>query len=186
MDINFNYTDSLVSLKIRDVISSVILPLNHKKYIIILCIGTDRCTGDSLGPLIGYKLKAFSNELIKVYGDLENPVHANNLEETINLINSTYSDPFIIAIDASLGGINSIGKIFIKDTPLTPGLAMNKKLPKVGNISITGIVNISCSFDFMILQNTRLHIVMRLADIISKGLIYSLSKYNSTNNRISF
>ncbi|EKY29632.1 hypothetical protein HMPREF0216_00124 [Clostridium celatum DSM 1785] len=25
--------------------------------IIFLCIGTDRATGDSLGPLIGYKLK---------------------------------------------------------------------------------------------------------------------------------
>ena len=29
----------------------------HKKKLVFLCIGTDRSTGDSLGPLIGYKLK---------------------------------------------------------------------------------------------------------------------------------
>ena len=28
-----------------------------KTGVVILCIGTDRSTGDSLGPLIGYKLK---------------------------------------------------------------------------------------------------------------------------------
>ncbi|NLL31337.1 MAG: DUF1256 domain-containing protein, partial [Clostridiales bacterium] len=35
--------------------------LNHvvlsNREIIFLCIGTDRCTGDSLGPLVGHKLK---------------------------------------------------------------------------------------------------------------------------------
>lgn len=29
----------------------------RKTEILFLCIGTDRSTGDSLGPLIGYKLK---------------------------------------------------------------------------------------------------------------------------------
>lgn len=36
--------------------------------IIFLCIGTDRATGDSLGPLIGYKLKNLSQKNIYIYG----------------------------------------------------------------------------------------------------------------------
>ena len=31
--------------------------LRGKEGVIFLCIGTDRSTGDSLGPLIGHKLK---------------------------------------------------------------------------------------------------------------------------------
>ena len=53
---------------------------------------------------------------------------------------------------------------------------MNKDLPKVGDLSITGIVNISGAFEFMVLQNTRLYTVMMLADAISKGLYHSVLK----------
>ena len=28
--------------------------------IVVMCIGSDRSTGDSLGPLVGYKLSKFS------------------------------------------------------------------------------------------------------------------------------
>ena len=49
--------------------------------IIFLCIGTDRATGDSLGPLIGYKLKNLSQKNIYIYGSLEYPVHSINLAE---------------------------------------------------------------------------------------------------------
>ena len=34
--------------------------IDDNRDIIFLCIGTDRSTGDSLGPLIGYKLKPIS------------------------------------------------------------------------------------------------------------------------------
>ena len=50
--------------------------------IIILCIGTDRVTGDSLGPLVGNQLLSSANNFI-VYGNLEQPVHAINLMDTL-------------------------------------------------------------------------------------------------------
>ena len=37
---------------------------------------TDRATGDSLGPLIGYKLQSLPYQNIYVHGTLEKPVHA--------------------------------------------------------------------------------------------------------------
>ena len=86
--------------------------------IIFLCIGTDRATGDSLGPLIGYKLKNLSQKNIYIYGSLEYPVHSVNLVDILNKIDSSFKNPFIIGIDASLGNVQQIGKIFIEDLPL--------------------------------------------------------------------
>jgi len=153
------------------------LPIvKENRPIVFLCIGTDRSTGDSLGPLVGDKLKFLVRDKVFLYGNLEHPVHAKNLAETLNNIFSLYNNPFIIAVDASLGSLQNIGKIYIENKPLSPGAAMNKDLPLVGDISITGIVNISGALEFMVLQNTRLFIVMHLADIISKGIYHSILK----------
>lgn len=148
--------------------------------IIFLCIGTDRCTGDSLGPLIGYKLKTYFKDISKnniyIYGSLETPVHSKNLVEIINRIKINFKNPYIVAIDSCLGKINNIGKVFVDNNPILPGAAVNKKLPPIGDLSITGIVNISGSYEFLILQNTRLYTVMSLADCISKGIIHFINK----------
>ncbi|MDZ4957009.1 spore protease YyaC, partial [Clostridium perfringens] len=135
---------------LKDVIAS-------NRDIVFICIGTDRCTGDSLGPLIGYKLKIVSKNKIHIYGSLETPVHSQNIIEIINKINSNFINPYIIAIDSCLGKINNIGKVFIDKNPIRPGLAVNKNLPLVGDLSITGIVNIGGNFEFIVLQNTRLY-----------------------------
>ena len=58
--------------------------------LLFLCIGTDRSTGDSLGPLIGYKLKERRMRNAKVLGTLEKPVHAMNLEEYLKLVKQKY------------------------------------------------------------------------------------------------
>lgn len=147
--------------------------------LIIMCIGTDRSTGDSLGPLIGYKLKKLLKRYhgVFIYGTLDNPVHAKNLKETIGLVYSTHSKPFIVAIDACLGKLERVGFVNIGHGPLRPGAGVNKELPSVGDIHITGIVNLSGFMEYIVLQNTRLHLVMKMADIITDGLQFSLWKY---------
>ncbi len=144
--------------------------IKDNRPIIFLCIGTDRSTGDSLGPLIGYKINGLSNNNIHTYGSLESPVHAKNLESITTKLYKYFKNPFIVAIDSSLGSVQNIGKVIIEDSPLIPGAAMKKNLPAIGDICIKGIVNISTNFDFMILQNTRLYTVMELADCISDGI----------------
>jgi putative sporulation protein YyaC len=145
--------------------------------IIILCIGTDRATGDSLGPLIGYKLRISNRKSAIVYGTLDNPVHAKNIEQTIETIYEQHHNPLVIAIDACLGKIDHVGYITISNNFIKPGAGVNKDLPNVGDIAITGIVNFSGIMDMLILQNTRLNIVMKMADIISNGISRSLWKY---------
>lgn len=152
--------------------------------LIILCIGTDRSTGDSLGPLVGTQLQNMNLQTAIVYGTLDEPVHAVNLQDTIDSINSKYTEPFILAIDACLGRSESVGYIRVKEGPLQPGTGVNKDLPNVGNIQIVGIVNVGGFMEYMVLQNTRLSLVMKMADIISRGLkkeIEKLIPYPSLN-----
>ena len=145
--------------------------------ILILCIGTDRATGDSLGPIIGYKLKNFKHKNVFVYGTLDNPVHAKNLTSVIEEISGLYVNPLIIAIDACLGKVEHVGYITVSKGFIRPGAGVNKDLPPVGDIAVTGIVNFSGLMDMLVLQNTRLNIVMKMADIISSGINHALWKY---------
>lgn len=137
--------------------------------IIILCIGTDRVTGDSLGPLVGHQLCTSVNNFT-IYGNLEHPVHAINLAETMEHIYQEYTNPYIIAIDASLGTREHIGYVTLRQGPLKPGQGIAKNLPEIGDISITGIVNLSGRPGAFLLQNTRLCTVMKLVDCITLGI----------------
>lgn len=138
--------------------------------LVILCIGTDRVTGDSLGPLIGYKLSRKFLPSFYIYGTLEAPVHALNLSETLQNIKKEHPCSCIIAIDASLGIKEHLGCVMLKNGPIQPGAGVRKKLDLVGDISITGIVNSCGILDHLALQTTRLATVMSLADCICQGL----------------
>ncbi|HHT97748.1 MAG TPA: spore protease YyaC [Clostridiales bacterium] len=156
------------------------------KTIVFLCIGTDRATGDSLGPLIGYKLSKYKHHDYLVYGTLEQPVHAKNLDETIEIIKSLHDNSVIIAIDASLGRSTHVGYITLGEGSLKPGAGVNKELPAVGDIFITGIVNFSGVLDHMLLQTTRLNVVMSLADQIFLAINYCTYKIKLNNHTSAY
>ncbi|WP_371365024.1 hypothetical protein SRRS_54790 [Sporomusa rhizae] len=146
---------------------------NHE--IIILCIGTDRSTGDSLGPLTGSKLKTL-NIFPHVYGTLDDPVHATNLEAKLKIITSSFANPFVIAVDACLGKLENVGCVTLGRGSVKPGAAVNKNLPAVGNAYITGIVNVGGFMEHMVLQSTRLNLVMKMADTIAHGLTFGIGR----------
>lgn len=173
IDIREPYVVSRFSKRFKEVLWETIDACSE---IIILCVGTDRSTGDCLGPLVGQRLKTMENEVIRVYGTLDDPVHAKNLKETMEEIEYKYEKPFIIGIDACLGKTESIGCIVVEKGPVKPGAGVNKKLPPVGDIHVMGIVNVGGFMEYMILQNTRLSLVMKMAEIISAGISYNLIK----------
>lgn len=164
-DIRAHYSDAngmfILQSRLKDYLISA-----SSRPVILLCIGTDRSTGDSLGPLTGTKLAEKRLSGLNVIGTLENPVHAENLASTLEDINKSFNNPFIIALDACLGDLDSIGYITLAEGPLKPGTAVKKVLPEVGNIHLTGIVNINGFIQYMVLQNTRLSIVWQMSDAI--------------------
>ncbi|SDC47975.1 putative sporulation protein YyaC [Terribacillus halophilus] len=163
-----DYQDPLLMSKAYETISSWI---PDDREIVVLCIGTDRSTGDALGPIIGSFLTEKPLNRLQVYGTLESPVHAVNLVERLQMITEKHPNAYIIAIDACLGRTTSIGSIIASPTPLRPGAALKKNLPAVGDAQITGIVNASGEMEYFVLQNTRLHLVMQLAYKISALLL---------------
>lgn len=152
---------------------------DKQRPIICLCIGSVRSTGDSLGPLVGYKLEKYQGQGFYIYGTLKQPVHALNLCETIDTIKKKHPHALIIAVDASLGQASHIGYVTLHSSPLRPGLGVNKSLPHVGDISITGIVNISGKYEHLLLQTTSLSLVMDIADFIALGVTKCLSLLES-------
>lgn len=164
-----NFSDELYSLILKGIRSGY-------KSIIFVCIGTDRSTGDSLGPLIGYKINNIKYNNVFIHGTLDNPVHAKNLDEVMKEINRKYTKPYIVAIDACLGKMDHVGYITIGEGPIRPGSGVNKELAPVGDMFVTGIVNFGGFMDFLVLQNTRLNLVMKMADLVSAGIRYVLWK----------
>ena len=141
-----------------------------KRGVVFLCIGTDRSTGDSLGPLIGYKLRKMEVSGASVFGTLERPVHAMNLEDYVRVIQSCYHDCLVVAVDGSVGTREHIGYLTLGKGVLKPGLGVSKELQAVGDIFITGIVGSCSSYDPLMLQSVRLSVVMRMADCISRSI----------------
>ncbi|MDR3589259.1 MAG: spore protease YyaC [Negativicutes bacterium] len=171
-DIHQPDSQSAVAAGIVDIVSSSGTACRD---FVILCIGTDRSTGDSLGPLTGSKLQSLVL-YPHIFGTLDKPVHATNLAETLRLIQQTFAQPFVIAVDACLGRVDSIGFVTLGRGPLKPGAAVNKDLPSVGDVYITGTVNVGGFMEHLVLQSTRLSLVVKMADAIAYGLAVSLAQ----------
>ena len=161
-----------------EVISRALLSLYNRalhavENILVLCIGTDRSTGDSLGPLIGSNLKKYPTPF-RVRGCLDEPVHAANLAAVLDEINKN-PPQWTVAIDASLGSIEGVGTVNIGLGSLQPGAGVNKNLPQVGDAYITGVVNVGGFMEYFVLQNTRLSVVIKMAEVITAGLLAAFS-----------
>lgn len=138
--------------------------------VFLLCIGSDRVLGDTLGPIIGYKLEKTLPHPFQVFGTLARPVHAINLRPTLLRLSTLYQAPLTIAIDASIGRKESVGCITLSNRSIRPGTGVAKTLPQIGQISITGIVSEECFDVSARLQNIRLGFIMELADCICTGI----------------
>ena len=153
----------------------------HMKHLVFCAIGTDRCIGDAIGPLVGDTISADPYFPFPIYGTLKNPVHALNINETIQHIHIMHPNAYIIAIDACLGYDQQIGQVVLEKGPIYPGIAFEKKLNPIGDLSIKAIVNKKGPNQLQQLQSTRLHFVMELSKMISDAIINAY-KINSLNH----
>lgn len=145
------------------------------RQIVVLCIGTDRSTGDALGPLTGSFLQELAPDIVAspdfaVYGTLNSPVHATNLSEALDTIARVHRKPLIVAVDACLGKSESVGHVTVGLGPVRPGTGVNKVLPTVGDVHITGVVNVGGYMEYLVLQNTRLNLVMKMSRLIASAM----------------
>lgn len=173
----FKYNTRRAISDLADYIES---ELDVSKEIIIMCIGTDKCTGDSLGPLVGtllskrHKLK----NKVKVVGTLENPLHALTLPKYKDMC---FKGKFVIAVDAAVGSESSVDDIKIELEALKPGESLGKDLGEYGDISIKGVVCQDLGLTtFSMLTVTRMNKVYNMANVIQKAI------YKALKNKLNF
>lgn len=143
----------------------------------IVCIGSDRSTGDALGPLVGTRLaQRIKDPRVRVEGTLEKPIHAANLNEHLERIHRSSDSRLLIAVDACLGRSENVGTACVKSGPLKPGAGVNKALPHVGHFHVIGVVNVGGFMEYFVLQNTRLNLVVRLSEVIADGIELALER----------
>ena len=105
--------------------------------LVFLCIGTPLLAADRFGPLVGSTLK--KQGIPNVYGTLDTPVHAENIEHYRHFIKKKHPQATIIAIDAALGKESQIGYITLRKGALKPGQAIGKVIRPIGHVEITGV-----------------------------------------------
>ncbi|AIQ71048.1 sporulation protein [Paenibacillus graminis] len=130
--------------------------------ITFLCIGTDRSTGDALGPLTGSQL--LEHGFPHVSGTMPSPCDADNLEARIAEIPA---GQVVIAVDACLGPPASLGYFLTAAEPLRPAQSVGLNLPAVGHYSLAAIVDVNGPRPYRTLQSTPLHRVMVMAKQIA-------------------
>jgi putative sporulation protein YyaC len=166
--IPFDHPDAVSLLTQR--LNELLAPHSHRP-LLCLCIGTDRSSGDTLGPLVGTLLTEAPSPNIQICGTLAQPVHAFSLNQVVAEITQLPKTPLIIAIDASLGKQKEVGMVEVGEGALVPGKGVGKKLPAVGDIHIKGIVNAAGAMPSHILQTTRFHVTYEMAIKISRALL---------------
>jgi putative sporulation protein YyaC len=170
MEVSFHYTDIEGQQKLLSALTSVVMNYHE---IVVVGVGTDRVSGDSLGPMVGTLLSE-ECRYANIYGTLQSPVHAQNLPEIIKGIEIKHKGSLVIAVDACLGRVVNVEKIVLNKKPLKPGAGVNKELPEIGNISIQGIVNVGGFMPHLVIQNTRMNTIYNMARIIAGTLAQTI------------
>jgi putative sporulation protein YyaC len=162
----YNYNSSLAYLGISDSLKL----LYKSPFPVIICVGSDLAVGDSLGPLIGSQLLDLLKGKAYVYGTLQNPITAKEIETVSKTINSLHPKSKILVVDAALGDINDVGLIKILDSGISPGKGVGKTLNVIGDVSIISIVS-SCEHVNGLYNDVRLSFVKKVSNVIVKGIL---------------
>lgn len=181
MDYSFNLYNSLapngVCLTLKKMVA------NGCPAPVVLCIGSDLSIGDSLGPITGTKLKSSLSGLnCYVYGTLAKPITAHEVKYMNEFLKLTHPDSPIIAVDAAVGLAGDIGLIKISRRGLKPGSGANKKLAKVGDVSIMGIIAEQSLFNYSLFSATRLNMIYKMSEIIAEGITSFILDYIQNSN----
>lgn len=168
------------------------LAINLFKYLegdtkfIILCLGSNKCVGDSLGCVVGSLLKYKYKIDNYCYGDLNSNITTNNLDNILLLIRRRHANKKILVIDSAVGEDYDLGNIKLHYGGIVPRSALDNSFSVVGDISIIGVVS-SKSFSISNLFNVDKNHIVEMAEIISQAIInykkFSLNLFNSNEKK---
>lgn len=106
---------------------------------VIVCVGSDKISGDSLGPLVGSMLRE-GGVPCPVYGYLGKTVNGVNLDEYRRFLRRYHPFVPIIAVDAAVGNADEIGQIKYRLGGVQAGGAVGRSAPPLGDLAVLGVV----------------------------------------------
>lgn len=140
-------------------LSGIAAELPDPENIVMLCIGTDRSTGDAFGPLLGSRLER--DGWPHVRGTLREPCDADRLPDVLAGLPAGKA---VIAFDACLGSQANVGRFSVARGPLLPAEAVGKRLPEAGHYSAAAIVAARTAKPYFALMTAPLSLVMDMAE----------------------
>lgn len=168
--------------KLSDQLLGLMADYPTRDEIVIVCIGTDRNVGDSLAPIVGSRLK--NNSHYTIHGTIDDPVHALNVGQIGGYLKINYPNALVIAVDAGLGEVESIGEVRVRCKPVLPGKGVGKKLPPIGDISIVGIVGRADMADpIEAINQARLCDILIMSDTITRVIERAVTKWETLNGK---
>jgi len=134
-----------------------------------LCVGTDRSTGDSFGPLVGSMLAGRVGA--HVAGTLADPVHAQNLVQRVEAMRAWGVCPLVV-VDAHIGGEPGSLRLGVGGLEVAGGVC-----GRVGDIGLSGVVLPAVGehfFGVMALGSVRLWLVLQMAHVAARAVTLAL------------
>lgn len=147
----------------------------EKRKLDIICIGTNKVVGDSLGPMIGSYLKEFSG--LYVYGDMENTICR---KDEINKIRRNKNNCTIV-VDSAISNVANFGDVFVTSPKQNQKVGICLKKEFECDIMIKCIVSKYTDNEaenFQNLENVDFNKLQELAYIISKGICRATKNYS--------
>lgn len=137
---------------------------------VIVCVGTDKICGDSLGPMVGRLLRHRYAVPCPVYGVEGQTVNGVNLERFKTFLDAHYAGVPVIAVDAALGEESEVGEIRYRLGGVQAGGALGRKNATVGALAVLGVVGVKSEDALGTLLETPFALVERLAERIARRL----------------
>lgn len=148
--------------------------------IVVVCFGTPSIAGDALGPYVGsaliekYRLPCF------VYGTLNRPLTAKNMDEYLPAIFAMHPSAVMLTVDASLGKKERVGKFAFRDDGVCPAAVGGRKR-RYGDVGVLGVVGVNDGNYMHELLNANGVEVSKLADKIAFLIFSAINDTYKTN-----
>ncbi len=148
----------------------------QQKELVILCIGTDRSTGDAWAPWLAANWKAISRATSRFTARSISPFTPSTWWTPLAAF------PAPTAIRTSWPSMPALASSStLARSPSTKGpsnrAGVQKNLPAVGSLHMTGIVNVGGFMEYFVLQNTRLSVVMKMADVMAEAILHAARRW---------
>ena len=151
-------------------VKTAISTLYKTKMPVIICVGTNKAAGDCLGPLVGSKLINLLSGKAFVYGTMATPVTAKESETIYKTVRFLHPLSKILVVDAGIGNDDEVGVIKVLNGGIKPGLALNKNLSVLGDVSVVGITAPRKNAAEHLIYKANIAVVYRMSNIIATAI----------------